>query len=138
MFELVSRPIHKDFLEHSTYPYESGDAKLPIILYPSPQSRIEDPGNIIQRFLGFRMQPPASNLILERLFRLAAYGRGESDEVLSVLATHQPRFERIAEKIELPVLILCSTIGVLAIHDSGLLLIDRKSAFRQTFFNPAL
>ena len=124
MLEFVSRPFHQDPLEHVAYAEQGRDPKLPVVLYPASQLRIEHVDQVLQVLVGSQMYLPASHLIPYCLLRFAADGGGEADEVFSVLASDESRLKGISEKVKLRILERPFSLSVLTIHNLRLLLID--------------
>ena len=105
--------------------------EAPVVVDPALDDRIEDPRQVGEGLVRTQMQAPAADLPPHPLARDFADRREEVDELAASLAPRQPRAEPVPEEVERLVLIRAAPIGVLAVHDAGLALVEREPAVRQ-------
>src|SRR4051794_23077149 len=135
------RPVPVQGLELPTGPSRQDDIDVPqgrverrrieptLVVDPAPDVRVEHPRQIVQRLVTALMKGPAAHRLTDRLESFGADGRTERDADLPSPSARQPRPESIAEKVELPVGIVPTSVIILAIDDFRLLGMKCQSAF---------
>ena len=104
-----------------------------VVVRPPPYRRIHKPRDLLQRLVVPRGgQPPVSDRLPDRLGGLVTDRREEAHEELPPSILGPPGPKRVAEKVELDVLMLALPVVVLAVHDLGLLRVKLKTALLQT------
>src|SRR5206468_4948584 len=76
-------------------------------------------------------QPPVTDRRSDRLARLVTHPRQEAHEELPAAVLGPPRPKRVAQEVELDVLVLALPVAILAVDDPGLLRMKFQTAFRQ-------
>src|SRR4029453_6206489 len=95
--------------------------KPAVVVDPSPEYRIEHPGEVLQRFVTARVQVPAPQLPPKVAGRLGTCRRTKIDEVLPPAVLRPAGPKRIAQKVEVLLRGGPPPIIILAVDDLGLL-----------------
>ena len=124
-------PPHERVVEVAEDRIQHGLVEASVVVDPALELPVEHQRQVREGLVRTTIDAPAAHLAPHPRLRLARYRRGEVQEVLPEPVLRQPRAERVAEKVERRVLIRATPVGVLAVHDAGLLLIELKAALRQ-------
>src|SRR5262245_35957451 len=103
-----------------------------IVVHPAAYRGVHQPCQVFQRLVVPRGgPPPVPDCRSDRLARLVTHPRKEAHERLPPVVLGPPRPKRVAQKVELDVLVLALPIAVLTVDDLGLLRMKLQTAFRQ-------
>src|SRR5215813_3123733 len=104
-----------------------------VVVHPAAYRGVHQPSQVFQRLVVPRGgQPPTADRRPDRLARLVTHPGQEADERLPPVVLGPPRPKRVAQEVELDVLVLAFPVAVLAVHDPGLLRMKLQAALRQT------
>src|SRR3954453_1014892 len=103
-----------------------------VVVHPAAYRRVHQPSQVFQRLVVPRGgQPPVTNSRPDRLARLVTHPREEAHKELPSVVLGPPRPKRVAQEVELDVLVLALPVTILAVDDLGLLRMKFQTAFRQ-------
>ncbi len=103
-----------------------------IVVDPAAYVRVEHARQIIQGLVTAQVQRPTTDGSADRLGRLRTGGGTERDAHAAGPLAHQPRPERVAEKVELEDRVHVPSVFISAIDNFGLVRMKRQSAVSKT------
>src|SRR5262249_13332724 len=108
---------------------ECGRVEPSVVIHPATYRRVDKPRDVPQRLVvPGSGQPPIPDRLLARPGGLVTDRRQEAYEELPPAILGPPRPKRVAEEVELDVLMLAFPVRVLAVHDLGLLRMKLQTA----------
>src|SRR5947209_8968465 len=104
-----------------------------VVVHPAAYRRVHQPSQVFQGLVVPRGgQPPVADRRPDRLARLVTHPGEEAHEELPAVVLGPPGPKRVAQKVELDVLVLALPVAVLAVDYLGLLRMKVQTAFRQS------
>src|SRR6476660_4855250 len=132
-FVLPTCPANQGTLQVSENWGQRRPIEPAVVVHPAAYRRIHQTCQVFQGLVVPRGgQPPATNGRPDRLARLVTHPGQEAHERLPPVVLGPPRPKRVAQRVELNVLVLALPVAVLTVHDLGLLRVKFQTAFRQT------
>src|SRR5436190_2185290 len=105
----------------------------PVGVHPAAYRGVHQPCQVFQRLVVPRGgPPPVADCRPDRLARLVTHPGKEAHERLPPVILGPPGAKRVAQEVELDVLVLILPVAILAVHDPGLLRMKFQAACRQT------
>src|SRR5262245_8011388 len=103
-----------------------------IVVHPAAYRGVHQTSQVFQRLVVPRgSQPPITDRRPDRLARLVTHPGKETHKGLPPVVLGPSRSKRVAQKVELVVIVLAFPIAVLTVHDLGLLRMKFQTAFGQ-------
>ena len=131
-FELACRPSGQFAVNVLQGRVERRLVEGTVVVDPPADDRIEHPCQIVKVLVAAQLQPPASDLLANRLGGLVADRRTEVDEVFAPAVLRSAWAKGVAQKIEAGAGVLQTPIVVFAVDDLGLLRMELQSALGKT------
>src|SRR5262249_49239615 len=132
-FVLPTCPANQGTLQVSENWGQRRSVKPTVVVHPAAYRGIHETCQVLQGLIVPRgSQPPSTDRRPARLARLVTHPGQEAHERLPPVVLGPPRPKRVAQKVELNVLVLALPVAVLTVHDLGLLRVKFQTAFRQT------
>ena len=127
-FVLALRPANQETVQGPQRPVKRGGIEAPVVTNPAEQYRSSPLSEILQGKIVAQMQLPATNTVPHRLGRVGADRRGETDEQPAVAGHRPPGPKRVAQEIESLFRVVVAPVGILAVHDLGLVRVQLELA----------
>src|SRR5271170_4695979 len=132
-FILPTCPAYQGTLQVSENWGQRRPIESTIVVHPAAYRGIHQTCQVFQRLVvSCGGQPPVTNGRPDRLARLVTHPGKEAHERLPPVVLGPPRPKRVAQKVELDVLVLVLPVAVLTVDDLGLLRMKFQTAGRQT------
>jgi len=125
------RPTHEEIIQRAQRAAQRRGAKSPVVANPSHHNGPGPTGNLFQSQIVAMMQPPATRSLSHRFGRFLAYRRCETDEELSLATLRPTRAKRVAQKVETLLRVTAPPVGILAVHDLGLVRVKFQATLRK-------
>src|SRR5881227_163932 len=133
-FVLPTCPANQGTLQVSENWGQRGPVEPAVVVHPAAYRRVHQPSQVLQRLMVPRGgQPPVTDRRPDRLARLVTHPREEAHKELPAVVLGPPRPKRVAQEVELDMLVLALPVAVPAVDDLGLLRMKFQTAFRQAF-----
>src|ERR1051325_2449589 len=132
-FILPTCPTDQGTLQVSENWGQRRAVKPTVVVHPAAYRGIHQPSQVLQGLIVPRRgQPPITDGRLDRLARLVTHPGQEAHKRLPPEVLGPPGPKRVAQKVELDVLVLALPVTVLTVDDLGLLRMKLQTAFRQS------
>src|SRR5271155_2886404 len=131
-FILPTCPAYQGTLQVSENWGQRRPIESTIVVHPAAYRGIHQTCQVFQRLIVSRGgQPPVTDRCPDRLARLVTHPGKEAHERLPPVILGPSRPKRVAQEVELDVLMLALPITVLTVDDPGLLRVKFQTACRQ-------
>ena len=119
-FVFALRPSHQEIIQSTQRTKQRRSVKSSVVLNPSHEYRPSPMSDFFQGQITSMMQPPATDSLPDRFGCFIADRRCETDEHLSRRVLRRSRAKRVAQKVEALLGIAAPSVGILAVHNLGL------------------
>ena len=135
-FVIPACPMDQGTIQMLEYRIQCRFVKASVVVYPSPDDRVEHSRQIIDRPVRFQMDSPVSYLVAHGLCSFVADTGCEVDEKLAIAILRSPRTEGITEKIKLCFPIIRPAVIILAVDNTRFVWMQLQAALIKTLMQP--
>ena len=114
------RPTHEAVIPRAKRAPKRCRMTPPIVTNPPGEHRVNPLGNFFYGAIVAMMQPPATHSLPHRFGRWRAHCGSDTDAYLSAAILRRSRANGVAQKIDAMLRIATPPVGILAVHDLGL------------------
>ena len=130
-FVFAHGPAHQVLVDAVERPEQLGAVEGTLVVDPASHVGVHRSREIAKGRAAAQVQPPASDRVADRFRGLVRDRRAEADEHRAAFAEGCSGTKRVAQEVELLVLVRAGAVRVLAVHDARLVRIALQTDLRQ-------